>query len=44
MKLVLDTKELTDDFFEETKLLGIMVPVKNYQLRPFSSLFNLFAA
>ena len=31
MKLVLDTKELTDDFFEETKLLGIMVPVKNYQ-------------
>ena len=31
MKLVLDTKELTDEFFEETKLLGIIVPVKNYQ-------------
>lgn len=31
MKLVLDTKELTDGFFEETKLLGIMAPVKDYQ-------------
>ena len=31
MKLILDTKDLTDDFFEETKLLGIMVPVKDYQ-------------
>jgi len=31
MKLVLDTKDLTDDFFEETKLLGIMAPVKDYQ-------------
>ena len=31
MKLVLDTKDLTDGFFEETKLLGIMAPVKNYQ-------------
>jgi len=32
MKLVLDTKDLTDGFFEETKLLGIMAPVKDYQL------------
>jgi hypothetical protein len=26
MKLVLDNKNLTDDFFEDTKLLGIMAP------------------
>ena len=32
MKLVLDNKNLTDDFFEDTKLLGIMAPVKDYQL------------
>ena len=31
MKMMLDTKELTDGFFEETKLLGIMAPVKDYQ-------------
>lgn len=31
MKLVLDTKNLTDDFFEETKLLGIMAPMRHYQ-------------
>jgi hypothetical protein len=31
MKLILDTKELTDGFFEDTKLLGIMAPVKDYQ-------------
>jgi hypothetical protein len=31
MKLVLDTKDLTDGFFEETKLLGIMTTIKNYQ-------------
>ena len=31
MKLKLDTKDLTDGFFEETKLLGIMAPVKDYQ-------------
>lgn len=30
MKLVLDPKELTDDFFEDTRLLGIMAPVKDY--------------
>ncbi len=32
MKLVLDSKNLTNDFFEDTKLLGIMAPVKDYQL------------
>ena len=31
MKLLLDTKDLTDGFFEETKLLGIMAPLKDYQ-------------
>ena len=31
MKLVLDTEGLTDDFFEDTRLLGIMAPVKDYQ-------------
>jgi hypothetical protein len=31
-KLVLDTKELTDEFFEDTRLLGIMASVKDYQL------------
>jgi len=31
MKLVLDPKDVTDAFFEETRLLGIMAPVKDYQ-------------
>lgn len=31
-KLLLDTKDTTDDFFEETRLLGIMAPIKDYQL------------
>jgi hypothetical protein len=31
MKLVLNTEGLTDDFFDDTKLLGIMAPVKDYQ-------------
>lgn len=31
MKLVLDSKDMTDGFFEETRLLGIMAPVKDYQ-------------
>ena len=31
MKLVLDSKELTESFFEDTRLLGIMAPVKDYQ-------------
>lgn len=30
-KLVLDTKDITDDFFEEARLLGIMAPIKDYQ-------------
>lgn len=29
-KLLLDTQELTNDFFEETRLIGIMAPVKDY--------------
>lgn len=31
MKLMLDSKGLTECFFEETKLLGIMAPIKDYQ-------------
>lgn len=31
MKLALDNKNLTDDFFEDTRLLGIMAPIKDYQ-------------
>jgi hypothetical protein len=31
MKLILDSKGLTDCLFEETKLLGIMAPIKDYQ-------------
>ncbi len=30
MKHVLDNAALTDDFFEDTRLLGIMAPVRNY--------------
>lgn len=30
-KLLLNTRELTDDFFSDTLLLGIMAPVKDYQ-------------
>src|SRR5688500_12698623 len=30
-KLLLNTKELTDEFFEDTRLLGIMAPIKDYQ-------------
>lgn len=30
MKLVLDSKDLSDGFFEETRLLGIMAPMKDY--------------
>jgi hypothetical protein len=29
-KLLLHTKDLTDEFFEDTRLLGIMAPVKDY--------------
>jgi len=31
MKLVLDKEELTNYFFEDCRLLGIMAPVKDYQ-------------
>ncbi len=31
LKLVLDNKGLVDAFFEDTRLLGIMAPVKDYQ-------------
>lgn len=31
MKLRLNIETLNDDFFEETRLLGITAPVKNYQ-------------
>jgi hypothetical protein len=30
MKFTLDNKDLTDGFFEETRLLGIMAPIKDY--------------
>lgn len=30
-KLTLDNKELTEDFFSDTRLIGIMAPVKDYQ-------------
>lgn len=32
MKLLLDNKNLAEDFFEGTRLLGIMAPIKDYQL------------
>lgn len=32
MKLTLDYKKLSDDFFDETRLLGVMAPIKDYQL------------
>ena len=30
-KLILDTEHLTEEFFEDTRLLGIMASVKGYQ-------------
>ena len=30
-KLVLDTEKLTDEFFNDTRLLGVMAPQKDYQ-------------
>lgn len=30
-KLTLDTQDITDGFFEDTRLLGIMAPMKDYQ-------------
>jgi len=32
MKLKLDMNEMADDFFADTRLLGIVAPVKDYQL------------
>ena len=31
MRLVLDTQDITDGFFDGTRLLGIMAPMKDYQ-------------
>lgn len=31
MKLILDTQDITDGFFDDTRLLGIMAPMKDYQ-------------
>lgn len=31
MKLKLDLDDLADDFFDNTRLIGIVAPVKNYQ-------------
>ncbi|HLY72034.1 MAG TPA: IPExxxVDY family protein [Puia sp.] len=31
MKLKLDIQDLSEDFFEDARLLGIVAPVKNYQ-------------
>jgi len=31
MKLKLDIDNLSDDFFEDARLLGVVAPVKNYQ-------------
>jgi hypothetical protein len=30
MKLVLDSNSITDGFFEDTRLVGIMAPMKDY--------------
>src|SRR4051794_14396421 len=32
MKLKLDLDDLTDDFFDHTRLMGIVAPLKSYQL------------
>ncbi len=32
MKLTLENKYLTDEFFDETRLLGVMTSIKDYQL------------
>lgn len=31
MKLVLDNKELAEEFFDETRLLGIVAPISDFQ-------------
>lgn len=30
-RFLLDTQDITDGFFEDTRLLGIMAPIKDYQ-------------
>ena len=32
MKFKLDLEDLADDFFEETRLVGMVAPIKDYQL------------
>jgi len=32
VKLLLDAQDIMDSFFEETRMLGIMAPMKDYQL------------
>ena len=42
MKLKLDIEEMADDFFRDTRLLGIVAPVKDYQLcRLINQLFRI---
>lgn len=31
MKLILDNEAIADDFFSDTRLIGIIAPIKNYQ-------------
>ncbi|MCW3107742.1 MAG: hypothetical protein JWQ09_2248 [Segetibacter sp.] len=31
MKLILDNDAITEDFFSDTRLIGIIAPIKNYQ-------------
>ena len=31
MKLILDNEAIAEDFFSDTRLIGIMAPIKNYQ-------------
>lgn len=41
MKLKIDLDEMAEDFFENTRLLGIVAPVKDYQLcRVLNQLFR----
>jgi hypothetical protein len=30
MKLILDNDAIADDFFSDTRLIGIIAPIKNY--------------
>jgi hypothetical protein len=31
MKLIIDNEAITEDFFSDTRLIGIVAPIKNYQ-------------